>query len=193
MSQLRLLNTRDALARMSALSESIALRAFEIFESRGRSDGKDLDDWLRAEAELVHSTHLDVAESDDVLAVHAEVPGFSADELQVSLEPRRLTITGKRETRNDKASLRIIFRDQCSDQIFRVLDLPLEIDPKKSTVALKDGILEIIISKAAAARPSVEIKTYSIVLAEDYRLWTEPFARLLQGNDRRAAANMNEF
>ena len=30
----------------------IALRAYELYERRGRSDGEDLDDWLKAECEL---------------------------------------------------------------------------------------------------------------------------------------------
>ena len=35
-------------------SESeIATRAYEIFLSRGGSDGHDLDDWLQAERELI--------------------------------------------------------------------------------------------------------------------------------------------
>lgn len=34
------------------IREQISLRAFKIFEQRGRQDGHDLDDWLQAEAEL---------------------------------------------------------------------------------------------------------------------------------------------
>jgi hypothetical protein len=30
----------------------IALRAYELYQQRGGEDGRDLDDWLRAEAEL---------------------------------------------------------------------------------------------------------------------------------------------
>jgi hypothetical protein len=30
----------------------VALRAYEIYESKGRADGADLDDWLQAEREL---------------------------------------------------------------------------------------------------------------------------------------------
>jgi len=32
--------------------EQIARRAYELYEARGREDGHDLDDWLRAEAEI---------------------------------------------------------------------------------------------------------------------------------------------
>jgi hypothetical protein len=36
----------------SDLRERIARRAYEIYEERGRCDGEDLNDWLRAEAEV---------------------------------------------------------------------------------------------------------------------------------------------
>ena len=34
------------------LQEQIRCRAYELYEKRGREDGCDLDDWLRAESEL---------------------------------------------------------------------------------------------------------------------------------------------
>ena len=34
------------------LRERIARRAYEIYEERGRRDGEDMNDWLRAEAEV---------------------------------------------------------------------------------------------------------------------------------------------
>jgi hypothetical protein len=33
--------------------EEIAIRAYEIFQARGGSDGSDLDDWLEAERSLI--------------------------------------------------------------------------------------------------------------------------------------------
>ena len=33
--------------------EKIAQLAFSLYESRGRQDGHDIEDWLRAEQELV--------------------------------------------------------------------------------------------------------------------------------------------
>ncbi len=34
------------------LEDNIRRRAYELYEERGRGDGHDLDDWLRAEAEV---------------------------------------------------------------------------------------------------------------------------------------------
>ncbi len=33
--------------------QKIRLRAYEIFEARGRTHGHDLDDWLQAEREII--------------------------------------------------------------------------------------------------------------------------------------------
>jgi hypothetical protein len=34
------------------LNEEIRHRAYDLYEQRGREDGHDLDDWLRAESEM---------------------------------------------------------------------------------------------------------------------------------------------
>jgi hypothetical protein len=34
------------------LQEQIRLRAYELYEQRGRNDGHELDDWLQAESEV---------------------------------------------------------------------------------------------------------------------------------------------
>jgi hypothetical protein len=36
----------------SALDEQIRRRAYDLYQQRGREDGRDTDDWLQAEAEL---------------------------------------------------------------------------------------------------------------------------------------------
>jgi Protein of unknown function (DUF2934) len=35
------------------LEEEIRRRAFEMYEERGRQDGHDIEDWVRAEAEVI--------------------------------------------------------------------------------------------------------------------------------------------
>jgi len=44
-----LTRTTDA----ASLGERIRLRAYKLYEARGRRDGHDLDDWLQAEAEIL--------------------------------------------------------------------------------------------------------------------------------------------
>jgi len=39
--------------RLAPTHDEIAQLAFSLYESRGRQDGHDIEDWLRAEQELV--------------------------------------------------------------------------------------------------------------------------------------------
>ena len=134
------------------VSSSIARRAFEIFEERGRAFGHDLEDWLQAESELLHPIHLDMAESPDAVTVRAEVPGFSAKELEVGVEPHRLTISGSRETSEGHGGKKTLYAEHCGNHIFRAIDLPAEVDSSKVKATLKDGVLELSMPKIARGR-----------------------------------------
>jgi Protein of unknown function (DUF2934) len=35
------------------IQEQVRRRAYELYEQRGREEGRDLDDWLQAESELI--------------------------------------------------------------------------------------------------------------------------------------------
>ena len=148
---LKVVAATDLFARMQRLRDSVARRAFEIFESQGRTFRRDLENWLQAESELLHPVHFDVAESDEGLTVRAEIPGFKAEQLEVSMEPRRVTIAGKREA-EERKNEKTIYRESCSDEILRVIDLPAEVVAGKVAATLRDGVLELKIPKAAPAK-----------------------------------------
>jgi outer membrane protein TolC len=45
-------NARRAEHRNSTTDDDVARRAYELYETRGREPGHELDDWLQAEREL---------------------------------------------------------------------------------------------------------------------------------------------
>lgn len=142
----------DLARRMKEVFDNISKRAFEIFETNGRVFGREWDDWFKAESEILRPVFLDVRESDKEVTVKAEVPGFAAKDLQVSVEGNRLTITGRRETKEEKTEQKTVYREHSSDQIMRVISLPAAVDGEKATATLKDGMLELALPKLAPAR-----------------------------------------
>ncbi len=44
--------THQTTQATSELQEQIRLRAYELYQQRGRDDGHELDDWLQAESEV---------------------------------------------------------------------------------------------------------------------------------------------
>lgn len=152
--------TDDVFDQIQQAYESIARRAFEIFDRNGRWQGHELEDWLRAESELLHSVHLEITELDENLAIRAEVPGFSARELDINVEPRKLTITGKHETHEENKRRKTLYSEGCAKQILRIVDLPVEVDTSKVSATLKDGILTIELPKSLHAKAvRIEPKT----------------------------------
>lgn len=149
---LRLVPASDLLDRIGKMYDQIARRAFEIFESNGQIFGRDLEDWFKAESELLHPVHVDITESAKDLSVRAEVPGFAANELEISMEGNQLTIAGKRESRKERREKKSVYAEHCSDQLLRVVSLPVAVDAAKAQATLKDGVLELTLPKAAPAK-----------------------------------------
>ena len=139
--------------RMREMQDVISRRAFDLFEKGGRMFGRDLDDWFKAESELLHPVNINMEETDEGLKIEAEVPGFKAEELEVSVEPRRLTITGKHETeKEEKKRGKIVYSERSAERIMRVVDLPVEVNTENVSAVLKDGVLEFTMPKAAPAK-----------------------------------------
>ena len=144
---------REVFSRMERIHNLIERRAFEIFDHGGRFIGRDLADWFQAEAELLHPIHLEIGESEEALTVRAEVPGFAAKELDIHVEPRRLTIAGKHEHKKEEnKNGKTIYSELCAEEIIRSVDLPAAVEPSKVNATLKDGILSIELPKVTSTK-----------------------------------------
>jgi HSP20 family protein len=155
----KVVETDNVFEQIERIYDSIARRAFEIFSSNGRDSGHDVDDWFKAESELLHPVHVEMTERDGVVNVSAEVPGFEAKDLEIKLEPQRVTISGKRETKEDRTKGKTVYHEHCANAILRVVNLPAEVDASKAEARLKNGILEMQIPKGKAAKTAhVQVK-----------------------------------
>lgn len=137
---------------ISELMDKLEKRAYELFEWRGREDGRDLDDWFTAEKELFKWVPLEIEEKENRLIVRAEVPGFKADELEISLEPAVLTIKGTQKHETEKKEKKSLYSEISEKEIFRRIALPVNVLPDDAEATLNGGILEIAVRKAAEAK-----------------------------------------
>jgi HSP20 family protein len=138
--------------RMEETYNQLARRAYELFDGRGRQEGHDMEDWLRAESELLKPVPVEIGETDDQLIVRADVPGFKEKEIEVRVEPHCLIISGKREQSREQTKQKTLYSERRSDEICRLIDLPTPIDSDKVRATLRDGTLEITLSKAHSAK-----------------------------------------
>lgn len=152
MTQPEFVDFEKLLDQVQDLHDSITQRAYELFEQEGHAHGRALDHWLNAEKEMLHPLPVELAETDDTLTLRADVPGFRAEDVKLSIEPRRFAISGQRQETEEKRAARKIYREHLSNRICRSVELPLEIDPAKATAIIHDGVLELSMPKALPAR-----------------------------------------
>lgn len=141
----------DLQSKVQKLQLAIARRAHELFEARGREHGHDLEDWLRAESELLCPVSIAMSESKDRVSVRANVAGFDQSEIEVSVEPSRVMILGEKtkSTRTTEPGTTEP-RGSHPDQILEVIDLATEVIPERVVVEWKEG--ELILDLPAASK-----------------------------------------
>jgi HSP20 family molecular chaperone IbpA len=115
------------------IQRAIAYRAYELYESRGRNHGRDMEDWFSAEKELIKPANVQIADSGGQLSVRAGVAGFNARNIQLGVSQRRLIIWG--EAANPGVTRGTI-------HMLGEINLPVEVDPRKAVARVSDEVLE---------------------------------------------------
>lgn len=139
------------------LMQQVRQRAYQLFEWRGRAEGHDLEDWFKAEMELLKPIPLEIAEKDNVVHIRADVPGFKQEELQINLEPGVLTVKGEHREEKEQKEEKIYRSEKRAQQIFRRIALPVNVNPDKASAHLANGVLELSVPKAEAGK-KLEVK-----------------------------------
>ena len=111
----------DLQSKVQELQLAIARR-----EARGHEHGHDLDDWLRAKSEMLCPVSITMSESKDRVSVHASVAGFGQSEIEASVEPRRVTIFGKKKPNTKGTEPGTERSGSHPDEILEVIDLATE-------------------------------------------------------------------
>lgn len=90
---------------------------------------------------------VDVFQDKDYIVVQSTVAGANQDDLEINITSESVTIKGKRE-RTETVEEKDYFYQECFwGKFSRSIILPQEVDPEKSTAALKNGILTIRMPK----------------------------------------------
>lgn len=137
---------------MRDLHHLIARRAYELFAKSGFTDGHDLDDWLRAERELLHSAPAELRETDSEFILRAELPGFRENEVTVAVEPLSVIITAEHKVDAEQRKAKTVYSEWRSNRVLRSLSLPSPVNPRKATMRLSNGMLEIKLPKSATGK-----------------------------------------
>ena len=133
--------------RLAEFTRETAHRANEIFQRRGGEIGSELEDWFRAESQVLLPVRLEVTETDEHIIVRAAVPGFKPEEIEVSVKDDILILSGETESQDKREDENTVYSDWHSNKFCRQLRLTSEVDEEKSSATLKDGVLQLRLPK----------------------------------------------
>lgn len=102
---------------------------------------------------------VNLSEDDDNLYIDALIPGVDPKAIDLTAMRDTITISGERKPFEEQQG-QIMHRNELgSGKFSRTLDLPVDIDSEKINAECKDGILHIVLGKAAHAKPKkIEVK-----------------------------------
>ena len=96
---------------------------------------------------------VDVHEDDDHFYVDAELPGFTKDEVDVTLEDGVLTIRAERKTEEKSAEKEPLHIERRWTQFLRSFTLPTAVNENSVKATLESGILKITLDKREEVKP----------------------------------------
>ena len=141
------------------MHDRVMRRAYDIFTSNGGLFGKDFDDWMQAERELVWRPAVELTEKDDTLYLEVAAPGVDPKELDVEVTPDDILIRADvhHEHKEKKGDVHVC--EFAHGNLFRSIHLPKKIDPDKVKAEFKNGLLTLnapVAEEARAKKVSIE-------------------------------------
>ncbi len=95
---------------------------------------------------------LNLTQDRDHYFVRAELPGLRADELNIEVVGRNLTISGERRIAHDE-NVRYHRRERDGGSFSRIIGLPGDINADRVEAGMVNGILTVTLPKAEASKP----------------------------------------
>ncbi|MGB1250398.1 MAG: Hsp20/alpha crystallin family protein [Candidatus Promineifilaceae bacterium] len=97
--------------------------------------------------------------SEDSVVISAELPGFSSDNINISLEKNVVTIAGERPANDYGEDATILRRERRAGKFTRSFKLPFAIDADSVSADFTNGILMVTLPRTAADKPrQIEVK-----------------------------------
>jgi HSP20 family protein len=96
---------------------------------------------------------VDVAETEDAILLHVELPGIKLEEIDIELTGDTLTIRGERKRVREEQKDNFVRVERSYGRFQRSFTLATPVKNDKVSAAYRDGILEITLPKSEETKP----------------------------------------
>lgn len=115
------------------------------------SGGQNSGDWPYAQGAGVFPL-LNITETAERYKITAELPGIRVEDLNLTVAGNTLELAGKRAIAPEEGAA-YHRRERKAGNFSRVITLPGDVDAEKVTAESRNGVLTVLLPKAAVARP----------------------------------------
>jgi len=121
-----------------------------VFDDWFKQSGRSL---AREDGRVIPA--IDIKEKSDRYVVHADVPGVTQDDIEVSVSDGILTINAETENETEEKDDddRVIRRERNYGKYVRSITLGTEVNEDKVKATYKNGVLTLELPKAEATKP----------------------------------------
>ena len=95
---------------------------------------------------------LDVIQQEEEMVVQASLPGFKADDIDVTIEDGLLRITAESQSDQEDRKGSYLVRERRSGKLQRALRLPDSVDAEKARTRYVDGVLSVTFPRLEATK-----------------------------------------
>jgi HSP20 family protein len=121
-------------------------RLVEYFLGRGGM----MQPWAGSSEIAAWTPTVDLAETEDQIRIRAELPGMSADDVDVSVSEDRVVISGEKKSQTETTRNGWTHRESRSGRFSRSIPLPEPIDTERVTARFERGVLLVELAKSEA-------------------------------------------
>ena len=152
MADLPVKRTQSIFDELDKIHDQIVRRAYDIFCSNGGMFGKEIDDWLQAERELVWKPAIDLEEKDDEFLLQIAVPGVDPTNIDIEVTPEDILVKADLHHEHKEEKGEVYACEFAAGNLFRSVHLPKKIDADKVKAEFKHGMLTLKAPVAEEAR-----------------------------------------
>jgi HSP20 family protein len=116
----------------------------------------DVEPYWRGEVSFGATPAVDIVEREDDYKLTAELPGLQSENVSLRFANGTLTIEGEKEEPPEDAKLDHFLSERHYGAFRRSFRVPDGVDPDKIEAIVKDGILTVMLPKAAESRRVVK-------------------------------------
>jgi HSP20 family protein len=98
------------------------------------------------------SPAVDIAETPEGYAIHAEIPGVKKEDVRLTLKDGVLNLSGERHFEREEKNKKFHRVERSYGRFERSFTLPLAVDDNKISAAYNNGVLDVMVPKSSTTK-----------------------------------------